>query len=278
MNQNRKKVFISIVLFFSSTPSSSSTTSEITITRRPTESSSISPPPTTTTAATITTIDTSPPSSSLMVPIEIDCSLTTVRNTTDETNDFVLESHATSTSPETNEVTSATTDNLTLTQTEKRRLKKIDKLERRLDRLSRVIKELEEKDMSLEEMEHCDLYVVESNLKRQAFEVRLKPSSFFNFEFVFCDQVHEKLLQARNESNSIDRILYRSLTFPRKFEQILTKDQSEVFSSLIANETGHPLISRALEEMVNQTQFFPSFTDVLEVVEKVNKENNLRLR
>lgn len=82
----------------------------------------------------------------------------------------------------------------------------------------------------------------------------------------------------RNASNSIDRILYRPLTFPRKFERIVTKDESEIFSSLIANETGHPLISRALEELVNQTKFFPSFTDVLEIVEKVNKENNLRLR
>lgn len=135
----------------------------------------------------MTTIEASPPSSSLIVPIEIDCTLTTVRNTTDETNDFVLESHDTSTSPQTNEVTSVTTDNLTLTQTDKRRLKKIEKLERRLDRLSRVIKELEEKDMSLEEMEHCDLYVVESNLKRQAFEVRFASSLFFNCEFSFCD-------------------------------------------------------------------------------------------
>ena len=46
----------------------------------------------------------------------------------------------------------------------------------------------------------------------------------------------------------------------------------------VATETGHPLISRALEDLVNHTRFFPSFTDVLEVVEKVNKEHSLRLR
>lgn len=50
--------------------------------------------------------------------------------------------------------------------------RKIIKLERRLSRLSRIIRELEEKDMSLDEMAHCDLYVVESNLKKQACEVK----------------------------------------------------------------------------------------------------------
>ena len=49
--------------------------------------------------------------------------------------------------------------------------RKIKKLERRLIRISRMIRELEEKDMSLEEMAHCDLYTVESNLKKQACEV-----------------------------------------------------------------------------------------------------------
>ncbi|CAF4698199.1 unnamed protein product, partial [Rotaria magnacalcarata] len=34
-----------------------------------------------------------------------------------------------------------------------------------------TIRELEERDMSLVEMEHCDLYVVESNLKKEAYEV-----------------------------------------------------------------------------------------------------------
>lgn len=49
--------------------------------------------------------------------------------------------------------------------------RKILRLERRLSRLSRIIRELEEKDMSLDEMAHCDLYEVESNLKRQACQV-----------------------------------------------------------------------------------------------------------
>ena len=54
---------------------------------------------------------------------------------------------------------------------ERKRQRKIMKLERRLSRLSRIIRELEKKDMSLDEMAHCDLYVVESNLKKQACEV-----------------------------------------------------------------------------------------------------------
>jgi len=51
--------------------------------------------------------------------------------------------------------------------------RKIIKLERRLARLSKVIRELEETDMSLDEMVHCDLYIVESNLKKQACQVIL---------------------------------------------------------------------------------------------------------
>lgn len=125
---------------FSSIPPASTTTtsSEITISCRPVESSP-------------------PPSSSLIVPVEIDCTLTTVQTTT--------------------------TDNSTLDASEARRLKKIKKLERQLTRLAQVIQELEEKDMSLEEMEHCDLYLVESNLKRQAFEVRSISSSKFDSYF-----------------------------------------------------------------------------------------------
>ena len=49
--------------------------------------------------------------------------------------------------------------------------RKILKLENRLSRLSRVIRELEKREMSLDEMQHCDLYVVESNMKKQACEV-----------------------------------------------------------------------------------------------------------
>jgi hypothetical protein len=58
-----------------------------------------------------------------------------------------------------------------ITTTESKHQRKINRLERKLHRLSRVIRELEEKDMSLDEMVHCDLYVVESNLKKQAYEV-----------------------------------------------------------------------------------------------------------
>lgn len=55
-----------------------------------------------------------------------------------------------------------------------KRHRKIVKLERRLSRLSKVIHDLEQKDMSLDEMAHCDLYVVESNLKKRACEVSLR--------------------------------------------------------------------------------------------------------
>lgn len=83
------------------------------------------------------------------------------------TNDLVSEASTVSTLAQ----SSVTTDNASLRQEDVQRQKKIEKLERRLSRLSKVIRELEEKDMSLEEMEHCDLYVVESNLKRRALEV-----------------------------------------------------------------------------------------------------------
>jgi exonuclease VII small subunit len=65
-------------------------------------------------------------------------------------------------------VTSITTES----NTESQRQRKILRLERRLSRLSKIIRELEEKDMSLDEMAHCDLYEVESNLKKEACEVK----------------------------------------------------------------------------------------------------------
>jgi predicted RNase H-like nuclease (RuvC/YqgF family) len=70
--------------------------------------------------------------------------------------------------PMTNTESTITTDSV---NTFEQREKKIHKLERRLNSLSKTISKLEEKDMSLDEMEHCDLYHVESNLKKQAYEV-----------------------------------------------------------------------------------------------------------
>ncbi len=65
--------------------------------------------------------------------------------------------------------------------------RKIIKLERRLTRLSKVIRELEETDMSLDEMVHCDLYIVESNLKKQACQVILIKKSFLkNYTRIKC--------------------------------------------------------------------------------------------
>jgi exonuclease VII small subunit len=60
---------------------------------------------------------------------------------------------------------------------ESKRERKIIRLERRLSRLARIIRELEEKDMSLDEMAHCDLYEVESNLKKEACQVKQKTNN-----------------------------------------------------------------------------------------------------
>ncbi|CAF0970152.1 unnamed protein product [Rotaria sp. Silwood1] len=113
--------------------------------------------------------------------------------------------------------------------------RKIIKLERRLQRLSRIIRELEEKDMSLDEMAHCDLYVVESNLKKQACEI------------------HNKLAKLKSQPLSIERIIHRPIV-------------------LNESDIGHSLIQKDLQEMVNQSKHFPSFSDVLDTVEKaINK-------
>ncbi|CAF3490989.1 unnamed protein product [Rotaria sp. Silwood1] len=91
--------------------------------------------------------------------------------------------------------------------------RKIIKLERRLQRLSRIIRELEEKDMSLDEMAHCDLYVVESNLKKQACEI------------------HNKLAKLKSQPLSIERIIHRPIV-------------------LNESEIGHSLIQKDLQEMI----------------------------
>jgi hypothetical protein len=72
---------------------------------------------------------------------------------------------------EINNETRTTTDSNNTSENEMKREKKIRKLERRLSNLSKTIRELEAKDMSLAEMEYCDLYCVESRLKKQACEV-----------------------------------------------------------------------------------------------------------
>ncbi|CAF0861897.1 unnamed protein product [Adineta ricciae] len=118
--------------------------------------------------------------------------------------------------------------------------RKIKKLERRLIRISRMIRDLEEKDMSLEEMAHCDLYTVESNLKKQACEM------------------YEKLAKLKKQSPSTERILHRPI--------VLTNAPSD-----------HPLITRDLEDMVNQSKHFPSFSDVLSTVESANTKYQLHL-
>ncbi|CAF1017939.1 unnamed protein product [Rotaria sordida] len=121
-----------------------------------------------------------------------------------------------------------------------RHQRKIIKLERRLHRLSRIIRELEEKDMSLDEMAHCDLYVVESNLKKQACEM------------------HTKLAKLKSQSSSIERIIHQPII-------------------LNESDIGHTLIQKDLQEMVNQSKHFPSFSDVLDTVEKANNKYKLNL-
>ena len=43
-------------------------------------------------------------------------------------------------------------------------------------------------------------------------------------------------------------------------------------------EIDHPLINKALEDMVNQSRFLPSFHDVLVIVEQTNEKYELALR
>jgi hypothetical protein len=38
------------------------------------------------------------------------------------------------------------------------------------------------------------------------------------------------------------------------------------------------VITKALEDMVNQTKFLPSFNDILDTVDKTNEEYQLNLR
>ncbi|UJR35949.1 hypothetical protein I4U23_028690 [Adineta vaga] len=123
---------------------------------------------------------------------------------------------------------------------ELKREKKINKLQRRLTSLSKLIRELEEKDMSLDEMEHCDLYEVESSLKKQACEM------------------YAKLTKLNNESASANRIL----------DQPITLSENDIF---------YPSIHQAVEEMINQTKYLPSFYDVLQTVEKTNDKCKLNL-
>ncbi|CAF1198073.1 unnamed protein product [Adineta steineri] len=116
--------------------------------------------------------------------------------------------------------------------------KKIRKLERRLNSLSKMIRQLEEKDMSLDEMENCDLYKVESSLKKRA-----------------CD-MYMRLAQLKKQSTSTERILDQPVT-------------------LTETDIDYPLINKALEDMINRTKYLPSFQDVLDIVKKTNNQYKL---
>ena len=92
------------------------------------------------------------------------------------------------------EVNTPQTSSIDNTSDYSKRQRKINKLEHRLHKLSKTIRELEEKDMSLEEMATCNLYVVESELKKQAYEV------------------HAKLAKLKSQSSSIERIIHQPIT------------------------------------------------------------------
>jgi hypothetical protein len=51
-----------------------------------------------------------------------------------------------------------------------------------------------------------------------------------------------------------------------------------ILGCILELETGHPLINNDLQEMVNQSKNFPSFSDVLETVEKANNKYKLNLK
>jgi len=73
--------------------------------------------------------------------------------------------------PITTEDSEITTNSVNICEYEIKQKKRISKLERRLSSLSKIIRELEEKDLSLDEMRFSDLYLIESNLKKRAYEV-----------------------------------------------------------------------------------------------------------
>ncbi|CAF0732682.1 unnamed protein product [Rotaria sordida] len=142
--------------------------------------------------------------------------------------------------PTTSQELKITTDPMSTSEYKIARKKKINKLERRLRSLSKTIRELEGKDMSLDEMKHCDLYAVESNLKKRTYEIYIK------------------LTELKSQSSSTERILDQPVT-------------------LTGSEIDHPLINKALEDMVNRTKYLPSFNDVLNTVEKTNDKYKLNL-
>ena len=53
---------------------------------------------------------------------------------------------------------------------------------------------------------------------------------------------------------------------------------SSIEEKLLDAEIDHPLINKALEDMVNQTRFLPCFNDVFDVVEKTDERYALGLR
>ncbi|CAF2650534.1 unnamed protein product [Rotaria sp. Silwood2] len=163
----------------------------------------------------------------------------TVEQLLDSCNNVALESNESKLAT-TSQVSKITTDPMTTSEYKINREKKIKKLERQFRSLSKTIRELEKKDMSLDEMEHCDLYVVESNLKKRAYEI------------------YTKVAELKSQSSCIERILDQPV-------------------SLTESEIDHPLINKALEDMVNRTKYLPSFTDVLDTVEKTNDKYKLNL-
>ena len=152
--------------------------------------------------------------------------------------------------------------------------RKILKLENRLGRLSRLIRELEKQEMTLDEMQHCDLYVVESKFKKKAFEVTsLQPIpvaiSLCSLGLRTIGRIERgTITSSSNSSSTVNTARYVSPT----------SVSPQPWSTLLVTEIGHPLLHKALEDLVNAAKFFPSFHDVLETVEKLNEKHRLQWR
>lgn len=79
----------------------------------------------------------------------------------------------------------------------------------------------------------------------------------------------------KHQSTTADRILDQPI---RLIGNILIGLISIDDSICLDEEIDHPFINKALEDMVNQNRFLPSFHDVLDIVERTNEKCELGLR
>ena len=90
-------------------------------------------------------------------------------------------------------------------------------------------------------------------------------------------QVYDKLAELQDQPPSIQRILDQPIILAGKLHlrQACFDKMHILFSEI---DVGYPSINQALEEMVNQTKYLPSFGDVLDTVEKTNDKEQLHLK